>query len=478
MTQGGDARIVLDPATGLNRYNSAPRPSPVLAYASSTANDLSPEALAALTARFPDGADHLRDARAYAHVLDELRDEIRAAYGLPPGVDVAFAPSGTDLEYVGLLAVAGRRQGGIANLLLGADEVGSGCIDSAAGRFFARETALGAAVTPGEPIAGLPPVVLGDQPVRGEDGVAHDSVTVAAAMARTVEAALAEDRFPLLHVVHGSKTGLVLPRLDIIDGLRTRFGADVAFVVDACQARITSAAVQAFLARGAIVLLTGSKFMGGPPFSGFALLPPGLAARAAAPAIGMAQVLRGAELPAAWPGRERLGGGGNPGLALRLCAALFELTRFQQIAPARLAATILAFDASTRALAARLDVRKIASVANASSEQVRAIDHPVEMLTLTTLDLSTTAAGARRAALDFAAATRIHTRLIAEGIRLGQPARCVRLPGGDWGATLRIGLSMPQVCRMGAMDEASARAAFDADMRRIGDALLRQLPTD
>jgi hypothetical protein len=46
MSTGGDARIRLDPATGLNRYYSAPRPSPVLAYASSTANDISPEGFA------------------------------------------------------------------------------------------------------------------------------------------------------------------------------------------------------------------------------------------------------------------------------------------------------------------------------------------------------------------------------------------------------------------------------------------------
>ena len=36
----------LDPATGLNRYYSAPRPCDALAYASSTANDVSPAAYA------------------------------------------------------------------------------------------------------------------------------------------------------------------------------------------------------------------------------------------------------------------------------------------------------------------------------------------------------------------------------------------------------------------------------------------------
>src|SRR3546814_18842626 len=48
MTTGGDARILLDPGTGLNRYFAAPRPSGVLAYASSTANDISAEAFAHL----------------------------------------------------------------------------------------------------------------------------------------------------------------------------------------------------------------------------------------------------------------------------------------------------------------------------------------------------------------------------------------------------------------------------------------------
>ena len=46
MTQGGDARILLGAETGLNRYFSAPRPRDLIAYASSTANDISPAAYA------------------------------------------------------------------------------------------------------------------------------------------------------------------------------------------------------------------------------------------------------------------------------------------------------------------------------------------------------------------------------------------------------------------------------------------------
>src|SRR6187551_1574630 len=82
--------------------------------------------------------------------LDGLRARLRAAYSLPDDCAVVFAPSGTDLEYVALACVAGQAKGGIHNVLLGADEVGSGCIQSAHGRFFADVTARGLAVSEGQ----------------------------------------------------------------------------------------------------------------------------------------------------------------------------------------------------------------------------------------------------------------------------------------------------------------------------------------
>ena len=65
MTIGGDARIVIDPATALNRYHSSPYPRDVLAFASSTANDLSADAMAFLEAEFAEGAGVLEAGDAY-----------------------------------------------------------------------------------------------------------------------------------------------------------------------------------------------------------------------------------------------------------------------------------------------------------------------------------------------------------------------------------------------------------------------------
>lgn len=134
---GGDARITLDPVSGLNRYFSAPYPRKTLAYASSTANDLSPDAFAHLLAMQAEGFPD------YSAWLEQIRARIRAVYRLGSDIDVVFAPSGTDLEYVALAAVQGKASGGVHNILLGADEVGSGCIHSAHGCYFASETALG-----------------------------------------------------------------------------------------------------------------------------------------------------------------------------------------------------------------------------------------------------------------------------------------------------------------------------------------------
>ncbi|MEP7351022.1 MAG: hypothetical protein ABI668_13875 [Sphingorhabdus sp.] len=473
MTQGGDARILLGSETMLNRYHSGPYPRDLIAFASSTANDLSADAMEYLAARFADDASRLNDGAEYEKFLGDARRDIRAAYDLDDGTDIFFAASGTDLEYVALLAAAGRSPAGICNLLLGSDEVGSGCIHSAAGKFFAHETPLGHACEPGEVITGFPPIYLGDFPVRNKAGTAYNSEDISEQMSARIEAALAEGQHPLIHIVHGSKTGLVLPHLDDIDALTECFGDKLSFVVDACQARITSAAIADYLARGIIVFLTGSKFMGGPPFSGFALLPAGVAQAAAPLASGMAHIFRRAEAPQGWAGRDILSDEGNAGLALRLAASLFELGRFQKLRFAEVSRVVTAFSAATEQLASNLGISKVASAGPGESEWPS--EHPIEMQTLVTLDLSHDANGTQQRDLSFDDAVRIHKSLIDSGVRLGQPVRCVRLRDGQWGATLRVGLSMPQVCKFHALDDGALASTLNGMIAEIETRLAKLL---
>ncbi|MDJ0977840.1 MAG: hypothetical protein QNI87_04830 [Erythrobacter sp.] len=466
LASGGDARIELDPETGLNRYLSAPYPRDILAYSSSTISDISAQAFAHLLEQSAS-----LEARSYDAGLASLRGRIRAAFSLGEGdAQIVFAPSGTDLEYVALACARGRADGGVHNILLGADEIGSGCIHSAHGRFFAGKTALDAATTPGETVPGCGPVSLVDVPVRCAAGRARSSASITDEIAREIERARALGKHCLVHAVHGSKTGLVLPSLSDIDALLERYGPAVTVVVDACQSRIMTPAIHAYLERGCLVLMTGSKFIGAPPFSGWALVPPAAASGATALPGGFARIFRRAEWPEGWPGRGALEDSANLSLALRLTAAIFELERFQAIPVERVAQLIDAFQESVEAhLVSPLGLRRVCPYAEAGS----AFAGPVEMRTLITLDVT-----ALPGVESFEDAQALHRDLALDGIRLGQPVKCVRRAGdgrGAWGATLRVGPSMPQMARWARMSEAALATALADDMQRIATAIRGRL---
>jgi hypothetical protein len=119
-------------------------------------------------------------------------------------------------------------------------------------------------------------------------------------------AAAAAAGHAIVTLTHSSKTGLIGP-------VSPPDGVDV--IVDACQARIEPETVAACLRRGWPVVVTGSKFFGGPAFSGAVLFP-----RDRRPAAG-----RRPELPL--PDQAvRLG------TALRWTAALASIDAFEPLA--------------------------------------------------------------------------------------------------------------------------------------------------
>ena len=454
LSEGGDSRITLDPETGLNKYFSAPYPRKTLAYASSTANDLSEGAFDHLLAL------QVRGLPSYAEHLERLRSRIRAAYALGDDVEIVFAPSGTDLEYVALAAFMNRAEGGIHNILLGADEVGSGCIHSAHGRYFANETALDHETDKAVPVEGFPEISLADVPVRCGGGIARNSREMLAMIESEIILAQSGGRHALVHVVHGSKTGLILPERRELDQLEQRHAGSYNLVVDACQARIKTDCVQDYIARGAIVFLTGSKFMGGAPFNGFALVPRCVVQQAPALPNGFRTIFRRAEFPQEWEGRDLLPDSANPGLALRFEGSVFELERFQALPVAGVTRIVSAFqDAIAGQILRPLGVRLV--TASPDPESNLAAAFPLEMQTLATLDVSDLPGLAT-----FDDAVEIHRKLAFDGLRLGQPVKCVR-KDGKWGGTLRIGLSMPQVSELFGMDHADAVSRLNDDMQLI-----------
>lgn len=457
LTSGGDQRITVPRGGNTNIYGASPFPRSTLGYSSSTANDISLDAfrhLEAMVERRPPGS--LGDAECYGEALEDMRSRLRRVLQLSDGTDVIFAPSGTDLEFVALAVARARAGRPVVNILLGMEEVGSGCSLAAGGRYFAKQTAVCPATVKGGPVEGLADTLICNIPVRDAEGRPVSS----ARAAREIDAKAGEAqslRFHvLLHIVHGSKTGLILPDFATIDTLMERHGQNLSLVVDACQARIEPETVRAYLARGAIVLLTGSKFIGGPPFSGMALIPAGMAPdRPLAP--GLSTIFRRGEWPAGWDCCGHLPEEANPGLWLRLEAALFELERFATISASDRERVIACFGSAVRALADRLDVRLVHPALDSEK---------LHQSTLTTLDLSTLPG-----APNLAVAQRWYRVLAARGLRLGQPVKCVRGADGDWAGTLRMSLSMPLVFALAGLDEAALGDRFGRDMAQIAQVL-------
>lgn len=447
----------MDRGSNVNMYGASPFPRATLGYAASTANDISLEAFAhleELVAAMP--ADGLHDARLYAAGLDDLRRRLRRCLGTEHDVDIVFAPSGTDLEYVPIALLGTAAPGGITNILLGPDEVGSGCALAAAGRFFARETAVRHEVPYAGSVPGLNGIDVVGVPIRDKAGVPVSAPEIAAAMEAIARASLEQGRKVVAHIVHGSKTGLVLPDFAGIDALRSAFGEDITFVVDACQVRLEFSTIREYLARDCVVLLTGSKFVGGPPFSGFALVPPSLRPKAHFPA-GLSSVFSRAEWPSNWANCDGLGESANPGLFLRLAAAVFEIERFSRIGDSDRHRVVQEFGRAVRELGNRLGVALVSPSLGG---------HGLHCSTLATLDLTSLPGNP-----DIIVAQRWQRVLAARGMRLGQPVRCVRTASGDWGANLRISLSMPLIGEFAQLDRGALRQRLDHDMARIAAVL-------
>lgn len=255
---GGDSRLTLDPATGLNKYLCQPYPDDGVTYFSScTASPISMSGFEQAHACYrevtgPDGRTVCRDAFATWHSTVE-----RTLHGLAGGDGIGpviLLPSGTDaLLYTSLLLSLESPGQRFTPILPSASETGTGVPLAARCRLFdgpAAESVLRDGWD--API---------EVPLRGRDGLPLPDEAIDAGFAEAVRAAPGR---PVAYVTLGSKTGLVAP-------LQVPSGAEV--IVDACQLRAGPASLQAYLRLGWPVVVTGSKFLGGPPFSGAILLP-------------------------------------------------------------------------------------------------------------------------------------------------------------------------------------------------------------
>jgi hypothetical protein len=125
----------------------------------------------------------------------------------------------------------------------------------------------------------------------GESGAPIDPAVLTETISVRIEQARKKGLDVVLHVLEGSKTGLVAPGIDGVRTLLARFPDGLKVIADFCQMRPFGDA-RPYLDLGAAVVATGSKFMGGPAFSGAVILPVGWPVQAVSEALTPGTVLR------------------------------------------------------------------------------------------------------------------------------------------------------------------------------------------
>jgi hypothetical protein len=338
---GGDPRLTINPASGLNEYGCQSFPCPdTLSFSSSTATSISQRAYdRAQTAReslmqsaIAVGIEAAFDAR-----IEALRDELKACLGLSrTTADIVFSPSGTDSQLQALFLARALLGPALTTVVVAADQTGSGTVNTARGCHFSAATANGNQVRKGEPIAGLAHSVhsvalrLFDEAGQACPQAASDSQVLGA-----VERSIASGSKVLLQIMDSSKFGWRAPSDQCLDEIAVRWPGRVQIVVDACQMRLGRAQLRSYLDRGYMVLITGSKFFTGPPFSGALLVPSALAAdldAAADIAPGLLEYSSRSDWPGNWPIlRSRFPIRTNFGQWLRWEAALEEIGAYYRV---------------------------------------------------------------------------------------------------------------------------------------------------
>ncbi len=338
LSRGGDPRLSINPASGANEYGCRPSPCPgTLSFASSTATSISQRAydraeiarLSLMRSAIDVGIHDAFDAR-----IEAMRGELKASLRLSESdVEVVFSPSGTDAQLQALFLVGALLGPALTTVIVAADQTGSGTAYTARGHHFSAATANGSQVRKGGPIAGLAPSVASVAlELFDEAGEAYSQTEMDSLVLGAVESAVANGTRVLLQIMDSSKLGWRVPSERCLDEISTRWPDRVQVVVDACQMRLGRPRLKKYIDRGYMVLVTGSKFFTGPPFSGALLVPAGFSKAFDAVsdiAPGLLEYTSRSDWPMNWPAlRSRFPIRANFGQWLRWEAALEEIQAY------------------------------------------------------------------------------------------------------------------------------------------------------
>jgi glutamate/tyrosine decarboxylase-like PLP-dependent enzyme len=373
LAQGGDSRVAQLPATGRNAYGTATAPQPgEICFSSSTATNVSQGGYAAvevLRQRLMAEAVAGQADAVFKRQMSAVRRKVAQFTGAAQvaGSAVVLTASGTDTE---LLALDFARFGGgkaspaLVSIVVDPNETGTGVPFAAGGRHYLTCTSQGLTVDAGSGIDGLADgrIEVHFVGLRHADGAPRAVGDIDAEVERVALRAIAEGRRCLLHVLDASKTGLGAPSIALATRLMDSHPDAIDVVVDACQMRLSSEAMRAYLERGFMVQVTASKFYAAPPFAGALLLPRTIVRRPRGPLpMGLAAYVGRAEWPTDLGRRLHVPTGrSNLGLLARWTAGLHEIEAFEAVPEPEARALLVRFQRDVASLIAERPTLRLA----------------------------------------------------------------------------------------------------------------------
>jgi hypothetical protein len=334
LSSGGDERIYIREG-GTNKYHINPVDnSNLVNRGSCTSGNLNPDTSAHLEDfainSFKENFE--LEVQRHAAILKEL-------YGGNGNqeFEVFFAPSGSDLVYYPLLfgrLLHPEKQ--CQNIITCPEELGSGSQIAAQGKYYSEYNQFGEAVGKSELIGGkiTPDVYM--LPARDENGCIIDNHNK---LKQVIEND--PDTPKIVSLVYGSKSGIE-ENLLIIDETDQ---PSILWAVDLCQFRNKKDLINGLLEKGAILLITGSKFYQSPPFCGALLVPKKLCDRLTkcdpTPARDFNRIFTKYDIPDCLPNlSKQFRSYKNIGLHMRWECALFEMIELDKLGEERIYRTI------------------------------------------------------------------------------------------------------------------------------------------
>lgn len=200
-------------------------------------------------------------------LVDEVQNGIKQEISgtTDTNYEVFFGPSGTDVVYFPLLFSRERfPDKKILNIVTCIEELGSGTINAAQGKYFASTNQFGQPIPKGESIIDESFIETEYLSARCAKGKIENPKENLRDLINSNP-----DKNIVVSLVVGSKSGIE-DNLSWIDELDAD---NVLWNVDMCQFRHSSELIESLTTKGVSVMITGSKFYQAPPFCGAILIP-------------------------------------------------------------------------------------------------------------------------------------------------------------------------------------------------------------